>query len=369
MKYLTQILIVLFLTSCNVGSNKKESYTIDSATLIAEIPNQDTIKEGQFIDFQNTIIIPHKNLEIQNNKNIIYCSSFEISWNKIRDEILKSPVLLDKHVAWVDYLNKLPKNNSISSDYISAIVGFVKDDILSKIQSELKEKFNFHYNPDYELNETDILSVAYLKKEIKFYKALNEDFGDEKLLFNGTTDVDFFGVSHGTEDPTYKSKLRVHDYINKDDFIFEIETKSNKDEVYFAKISPELTLEETYQKVIERINKNNLEFLGHDEEVRIPYIKFFIKKEFNEVEGAKILNEDFNNYFIGRAIQIINFDLNESGITVESIAETYSSLCYIREPKKLIFDKPFLIIIKEKEKEEPYFLMWINNTELMSIKK
>ena len=131
MKYLTPILIVLFFTSCNVRSNKKESSTIDSAALIAEIPNKDTVKEGQLIDFQNTIVIPHKNLEIQNNKNIIYCSSFEISWNKIRDEILNSPILLDKYVAWVDYLNKLPKNNSISSDYISAIVGFGKDDILS----------------------------------------------------------------------------------------------------------------------------------------------------------------------------------------------------------------------------------------------
>ena len=369
MKYLTQILIVLVLSSCNIRSNKKESYTMDSVTSMAEIPNRDTVIKGQFIDFQNTIILPHKNLEIQNNKNYVYCSSFEISWNKIRDEILNSPVLLDRHIAWVDSLNKLPENNSISPDYISAIVGFSKDDILAKIKSELKEKFNFNYNPDYELNETDILSVAYLKKEIKFYKALNEHFGDEKLLFNGTTDVVFFGVSHGSEDPTYKSKLRIHDYINRDDFIFEIETKSNKDEVYFAKISPESTMEETYQKVIARINKNNLEFLDRDEQVKIPYIKFNIKKEFYEVEGANILNENFSKYFIGRAIQIINFDLNESGITVESIAETYSSICFIREPKKLIFDKPFLIIIKEKEKEEPYFLMWINNSELMNIQK
>jgi len=347
MKYLTQILIVFIITSCHVRSDKEESNTVA---------------------FQNTIILPAKNLEIQKNKNVIYCASFEISWNKIRDEILNDPILLDKYVAWVDYLNKQPKNNSISPDYISAIAGFGKDDILSKIQSELKEKFNFDYHPDFKLNKTDILSVAYLKKETKFDCKLNEDFGDDRLLFNGNVDVEFFG-RYGTDDPAYKSKLRIHDYINNDDFIFEIETESNEDEVYFAKVIPESTMEETYQKVIARINMNNLELLGHDDQVKIPYIKSSIRKEFIEVAGAKILNEGFGDYFIARAIQMIDFDLNESGITVESIAETYSTLSFHSEvPKKLIFDKPFLIILKEKEKEEPYFLMWIDNSELMNIK-
>ena len=37
-------------------------------------------------------------------------------------------------------------------------------------------------------------------------------------------------------------------------------------------------------------------------------------------------------------------------------------------PKKLIFDKPFLLVFKKKEFENPYFMAWINNSELMKRK-
>lgn len=34
-------------------------------------------------------------------------------------------------------------------------------------------------------------------------------------------------------------------------------------------------------------------------------------------------------------------------------------------PKKLIFDRPFLLYLKEKDGKYPYFALWVDNPELL----
>ena len=313
-----------------------------------------------------TVVYPFVQAPILKDQSSLYCASFEIAWNKIRDDIINQPIKLEQTVAWVEYLNDAPKNTSIGEKYITALAGFGKDNISSRITNELKRKFDMAIDLNYTLNSTDILSFAYLKKNIEFYSPLAEDFGREKLIFNGSDTVDFFGLKHGWANPTYKSNLRIHDYLNENDFIFQIGTKSGLDEVYFAKIQPESTLIKTYEKVISRVGKNNLELLGGQEQVRIPYVKLNLTKEFEKVRNAKLANTDFQTYFIGHAVQIIDFDLNETGILLESMADIYMLEAMSEtEPRKLIFDRPFLIILKEKKADLPYFLMWVDNAEFM----
>jgi hypothetical protein len=36
------------------------------------------------------------------------------------------------------------------------------------------------------------------------------------------------------------------------------------------------------------------------------------------------------------------------------------------KPKKMIFDKPFLILLKRTDAKNPYFGLWATNTELMT---
>ncbi len=36
-------------------------------------------------------------------------------------------------------------------------------------------------------------------------------------------------------------------------------------------------------------------------------------------------------------------------------------------PKKLFFDKPFVIVLKRNDSKMPYFISWIKNAELMEI--
>ena len=35
------------------------------------------------------------------------------------------------------------------------------------------------------------------------------------------------------------------------------------------------------------------------------------------------------------------------------------------EPRRLAFDRPFLLYLKERESDVPYFAMWIENEEVL----
>ncbi len=43
----------------------------------------------------------------------------------------------------------------------------------------------------------------------------------------------------------------------------------------------------------------------------------------------------------------------------------WTSVGYFRS-RRLVFDKPFLLYMKEKGAKNPYFAIWIENAELMS---
>ena len=80
-----------------------------------------------------------------------------------------------------------------------------------------------------------------------------------------------------------------------------------------------------------------------------------------------MLNENFQKYFITEALQGIKFKLDENGVVFESYASMRISKSIERlpDPKYLIFDKPFLFCLKEKTGKYPYFVMWVDNAELM----
>ena len=76
------------------------------------------------------------------------------------------------------------------------------------------------------------------------------------------------------------------------------------------------------------------------------------------------------------AFQRSGFIFDENGAVVESEAIVASEAPaameeeapQVKQIKRMVFDKPFVIVIKRKGYENPYFVMTVNNPELM-IKK
>jgi hypothetical protein len=96
--------------------------------------------------------------------------------------------------------------------------------------------------------------------------------------------------------------------------------------------------------------------------------RFDITHSYNELIGRFFINKNFEEYFITEAVQSIRFKLDEKGALLKSESRIGGAPISPR-PKFLIFDKPFLLVMKEKKGTYPYFAVWIDNAELMVSEK
>ena len=94
-------------------------------------------------------------------------------------------------------------------------------------------------------------------------------------------------------------------------------------------------------------------------------------KEFTEFENKRFLNNGFEDYKISKAVQDINFNLDNNGAEIKSDAKIEVKIT-ARNPnmnpikqKHLIFNKPFLIMLKQQGKSNPYFAAWVDNTDML----
>jgi hypothetical protein len=63
-------------------------------------------------------------------------------------------------------------------------------------------------------------------------------------------------------------------------------------------------------------------------------------------------------------LQKIDFRLDRSGATIESSSILVAAKS--AEPRSsFIFNRPFLIVMKKRGAQNPFFVMWVDNAELL----
>lgn len=318
-------------------------------------------------DLNKTKVFPHIKGEICIDTNIVYCASFQYAWNNLKESIIGQPIKLSNSPKYIDNLNTYDTKNIIDNKYLYVKSGFGKDNILTTINKEISEKFDKKIEITHILNQTDIVTVAYLEKRIEFRERLDDYLFDKsKLLKFKDQDVKFFGKKYCFYHERYPVFHILHDYKNDDDFIYQVFTKDTIDEVFLAKVEPQRTLEETYNLVMDRVRTRNISNLTTSDKLIIPYLDFNKIGRFTDLEGKKFLNKGFTTYFMMGAIQMIKFSLTDRGISLDSFDYIYETEGMAFPERNIIFDKPFLLILKQKNCAKPYFLLWVANTELMT---
>jgi hypothetical protein len=69
---------------------------------------------------------------------------------------------------------------------------------------------------------------------------------------------------------------------------------------------------------------------------------------------------------IKSAIQAIDFSLDKSGAAISSEASIgVTKKAEDFRPRKFSFDRPFFVIMKKRDAEHPFFVMWVENDELL----
>lgn len=350
---------------------------------------------------ENTLITAHLDAPVIPGQNLIYCATFQIVWNQLADEIIKEPIALEGNPLTAQMLNKRTfEKHELSESAYLAMIGFGYDNIIEKIKHALKEKFNREADLLRAAENADLVSYAYLEKNLPFDTVF--DVFDEPLSFNNTP-VQSFGLR---EDGQAILQVTVLDYINPDDFIIKLhasrkidqEPKAGipvrhpriTDDVILAKVTPLPTLAETVQVVFERINAEKYKQLAKgpyteenrrksyllspmidslaSEILQIPKLNIKIQCNFTELVGRKLQNQHFEHYKIAQAIQAVKFQLDETGAQLSSEALmglTFGVHIAEPDPRKFIFDKPFLLCLREKGAQHPYLVLWVGNSDLL----
>jgi hypothetical protein len=100
---------------------------------------------------------------------------------------------------------------------------------------------------------------------------------------------------------------------------------------------------------------------GPNDVLLVPNIFWRIIHSFNELERNTIQNPEYQGWPIQKAMQVIQFRLDRSGAELKSESKLYLQPI----PTFYVFDRPFLIYIKKRGANYPFFALWVDNAELL----
>lgn len=299
-------------------------------------------------EYKKSIFLPTLENKLSPDKNSIYCATLLYAWDELRKEIrppfqiekeLKDLTLLNNSQSFVDALNKGDYKSNVTAD-----------------GNKIKVNVEFSKSLPFEIKLEDLDKSLTFKKEKVFC----------------------FGIYGSDSD---QSKIvEILYYKNDNEFLISLTPKDHAHKIILLKTNEKFkSMAKILSKIDNYINLGNYEIrtrkaewkytFNEGDNVIIPKIKFNIKTNYQTLEG-KTFYSNQQSYLIKEAMQRTAFTLDEYGAQIESESGIIALSAKEKEeerpqPKHLIFDKPFFIMLKKTHSKNPYFAMWVVNSELM----
>ncbi|MHC4743695.1 MAG: hypothetical protein ACYS8Z_17400, partial [Planctomycetota bacterium] len=165
-----------------------------------DLPATTKTFDGESSDLEGTIIIPTLDTPTGPGKNVIWCSSFQLAWNEMRNFLGGEPLQVLGAEVLTARLNNAPQSSADlekGSYFIAA--GAVQNGIVERIHSELRSRFSTAPPPEFELerlNPAGYLAYAYLTANVRFEIPFREN--KDEFIFEDSrgekTPVKSFGI-------------------------------------------------------------------------------------------------------------------------------------------------------------------------------
>ena len=369
MLFLLLIIILIGVAVYIISRNNKEETNTGELKQAEVVTAEDT----QLEQTENVTVVPTMQDKITADSS--WCATFQLVWNDMKNEVVKKDIIFTPQEEIAENLNKEEfTEDMISDEYYYKKYGLKTLELKEEIKKGIKEKFNqesdildkFSWSED-ALNDPNNSDV----KRYFFYTMLYRKFDFIKefdKLDNGTfskeyKDVKYFGIDGDTDD-SVGDQIDVLYYNSKDDFAIILNTKTD-DEVILCKNPKGETFKEIYNNMNNEADKyeGSSKFKDIDE-FKMPNLEFNIEREYEEVEGKAFKTADpiYDTAVIVKAIQTIKFSLDEKGgeIKSEAAIDVKNFTTSVAEPKKeepryFYLDDTFVIFLREKGNDLPYF--------------
>lgn len=298
--------------------------------------------------------------------NYVWGGAMNLAWNELCDNIIHAPLGIISGSEAAQNTCRLFNKRVFSKSDLDSQSYYIKSGYGPKtveiVNKECRKKFPDKTFDDLQLDlkERDILAYAYFLKKVNY----PVEFHQEKSVTFGDSVVSGFSASNDAE----RSNVNVLYYENRDKFIISLKLEQEEDELILAKgfdMGSPVSAIETYKN-----NQQTFSFMRHEDEFTMPDLHLDMHREYSEMIGAQLKNAGFTDYEIGVMFENIKFDMDHKGARVENegvigIRATAMPNENLVKPRILKMDKPFWVMMKHKASDSPYFLLGINNTNLM----
>lgn len=317
----------------------------------SQTPKQAFPKVKDISEYEQTQFLPTLEHCISTDTNSVYCATLLFAWNEARN-IIGAPLSIPEEYQDLILLNASTSYRNVLKDNEYKVKGELQGDLITA-RAEFDKSLPFPC-------------------ELQKFK--------NRLTFGGQK-VAAFGVA-GYDRDEMTNIVDILYYENDDNFIIKLAPTDTEHEIILFKTG------ETYTTMAEMVAaSDSLIKIGKqesmvdstrwkyqfedDDMVMIPDMSFNISADFN-----KLINNTFTakhgSYRIIKAWERIAFLLNETGAKIESEAAVEMVLECLElerpvrhEPKRMIFDKPFFLMLHRTDAQYPYCCMHLVNSELM----
>lgn len=295
-------------------------------------------------------------------KDSVWCVTFQLVWNDLMDKFThgKPVQLAGGNPPIADELNKkLYTADVLSPESYYKKQGEISPKLKKEIEKAIYKKFK---------ETSDVLDMIdwNVKDGYLFYAMLKKDFtflNPFNVLaaapFAGSAEnVKYFGINKDT-DKKIRDNVEVL-YYNGDDYAVKLLTNENE-EVILLKSDKEGDFTELYDYVT-KISKP--EKLAHSDTLKVPNIDIDKTISYDELCEKRIIGTE---YKITKALQTIKFKMDNKGGTLKSEAVIGIMRMSLAPDmsRHFDFDQPFVMFLKEKGKDKPYFAARVENTEFL----
>jgi hypothetical protein len=346
-----------------------------------------SISELVDVPLGQTILVPAFTGAIPQGKNVIWCATFQLAWDRLKTDLVGEPIVLGSAgEALSRKLNSatFPKN-ALAEDSFYAAAGRAGDGIVQMIQREMEKRFQDYKPALQEVEGSSIVAYAYLRASVRFgipffEKRTPLEFRDSS---GKARSVKSFGIREEDDYAYFKLRAQV-DLLyagagvqsdgtdasvfggNVAEFALDPDRGSVPYQIILAKVPRKETLSETWAYVEAKIlgyPRGGADGIGCNETLLMPNIRLSTTQRFSELEGENglLMNARMKGYRIASASQSIQFVLNRSGAELGSEAKMY----VMPIPRHFIVDGPFLVVLRKRGGREPFFALWVDNPEVL----
>jgi len=322
------------------------------------------LSDPEVVNHHGTVVRPVLDEPLPRGKNVLWCATFQMAWDSASRHF-GAPLRLQPASKLADSLNRTPfKREWIDAESVFYASGSVGDGILDQIdqgsrakgvRSKLSGDLRKVSRPE------DLVFYALLSKDLEFERPFAK-LGKWKV---GRRAVPWFGFTPDQRDTGHLlQQVGVHHYAARNDFVIELHSKQAGDQLLLAKLpDAPATAAAASRAVLNRLRADPPRAEGADL-LAVPNMVADEKVSFTELEGLSVPGTD---RFVRGAMQTIDFRMDEKGVKLRSEAAiSFGCSAHHRvEPRLMILDPPFAIVMKRENAAQPYFVAWIANADLL----